>query len=61
MDSSVLAGTFYNGAVASLDRRVLVSARRFKELGAAASEDLPELPLIETARQSVDGRAEATG
>jgi DNA recombination protein RmuC len=48
----------YNGAVASLERRVLVAARRFKELGAAASEDLPELPLLETAPQAVTGTAE---
>jgi hypothetical protein len=38
-----------------------VAAPRFKELGAAASEDLPELPLIETARQTLDAREEATG
>ncbi len=50
----------YNDTVGSLERRVLVAARRFKELGAAASEDLPELPLIETARQTPDGREEAT-
>jgi DNA recombination protein RmuC len=43
----------YNSAVASLERRVLVAARRFKELGAAASEDLPELPLLETMPQAV--------
>jgi DNA recombination protein RmuC len=45
----------YNSAVASLERRVLVAARRFKELGAAASEDLPELPLIETTPQALLG------
>ena len=49
----------YNGAVASLERRVLVAARRFKELGAAASEDLPELPLLDAAPQAVAAAEES--
>jgi DNA recombination protein RmuC len=49
----------YNGAVASLERRVLVSARRFKELGAAASDDLPELPVVETIPQGLTAGDEA--
>ena len=37
----------YNKATGSLERRVLISARRFKELGAAASEEIMETETIE--------------
>lgn len=36
----------YNKAVGSLESRVLVQARRFKELGAAAGDDIPEIDTI---------------
>jgi DNA recombination protein RmuC len=36
----------YNRAVGSMESRVLVQARRFKDLGAAAGEDIPEIETI---------------
>ncbi len=48
LDSSVKA---YNDAMGSLERRVLVTARRFKEHGAVASEELAELTPIDRTPQ----------
>jgi DNA recombination protein RmuC len=44
----------YNQAVGSLESRVLPSARRFKELGAAGGEDIPELPALEQQPRELD-------
>jgi DNA recombination protein RmuC len=43
----------YNQAVGSLENRVLVSARKFAELGASVAEDIPELAPIETSARAL--------
>jgi DNA recombination protein RmuC len=43
----------YNKAVGSLESRVLVSARKFAELGASVAEDIPELEPIETSARAL--------
>jgi DNA recombination protein RmuC len=43
----------YNKAVGSLENRVLVSARKFGELGASVAEDIPELEPIETTARAL--------
>jgi DNA recombination protein RmuC len=43
----------YNQAVGSLENRVLVSARRFADLGASVTEDIPALEPIETTSRAL--------
>ncbi len=43
----------YNKAVGSLESRVLVSARKFTELGAPVAEDIPKLEPIETTARAL--------
>jgi DNA recombination protein RmuC len=43
----------YNKAVGSMESRVLVSARRFKELGAASETGIDDLATIDTAPRSL--------
>jgi DNA recombination protein RmuC len=43
----------YNKAVGSIESRVLVSARKFAELGASVAEDIPELEPIETTARAL--------
>src|SRR5579872_81756 len=43
----------YNKAVGSLESRVLVSARKFAELGASVAEDIPELEPVETTARTL--------
>jgi len=43
----------YNKAVGSLESRVLVSARKFAELGTSVADDIPELAPIETTARAL--------
>jgi DNA recombination protein RmuC len=47
----------YNGAVGSFESRVMVSARRFREMGAGTGEEVEMLePVTAVAREENDGR-----
>jgi len=52
----------YNKAAGSMESRVMVTARKFPELGAAITEEIPELDQIETTTRtlSLDWGEEAT-
>jgi len=51
------ANLSYNSAVASMEARVLPSARRFKELGIASGEDIKIIEPIETAPRPLNAPA----
>lgn len=46
----------YNKTVSSMESRVLVSARKLKELGATTKEDIPELQPVESAPRPVQSQ-----
>jgi DNA recombination protein RmuC len=52
--------TAYNSAVGTLESRVLVTARRLKDKGVAATEELPELETIDQTPRAL-GAPELTG
>lgn len=54
------AVTGYNSAVGSLESRVLVSARKFKELGGSAARDLPEPEVVDHVVRELPGEARST-
>lgn len=53
LDSAVKS---YNDAVGSFESRVLVSARKFEELGTTATVEIPELEPIERTTRAVTGQ-----
>lgn len=57
LDRSVEA---YNRTLRSMESRVLVTARKFREMGVSSPEDLPELEPIERVPQAV-GQPEIAG
>ncbi|MCK4857553.1 MAG: DNA recombination protein RmuC [candidate division Zixibacteria bacterium] len=46
------AGESYNNSLGSLESRVMVSAREFKELGVTGKEELPEIKPVDTVPRS---------
>jgi DNA recombination protein RmuC len=50
----------YNGAVGTLETRVLVTARRLKDKGVAAGEDMPDLEVIDQTPRAL-GAPQLTG
>ena len=58
LDSAVKC---YNDAVGSLESRVLVSARKFEELGTTAKEQIPELEPVERTSRAAAAAGNGSG
>ena len=55
------ANEAFNSAVGSMETRVLVSARRFKELGAASGADIPVVEPVDTTPRALSAPELAEG
>jgi DNA recombination protein RmuC len=50
LDKSIKA---YNDAVGSLNTRVIVSGRKFRELGVTSTKELPDLDKVDSSSRSI--------
>ena len=51
----------FNSGVGSLESRVLTSARRFKELGVWSSQEIPEIPTVDTQVRELNSFPSSSG
>ena len=51
----------FNKGIGSLESRVLISARRFKELGVWSSQEIPEIPTVDTQVRELNSFPSSSG